>query len=188
MNQIQSSSVDPRVVKIAKDLVGDDNVCTALSLIEFDPKYSKVMEFVFGKRLICTTLDVAKKVTFHRDILTYSVTLDGDTFDPEGTLTGGSRQERQCILLKLNELHNDIKQLEAKRVELTKLQAKFESVKNESVKYNSLKRDLDKEMNQLNVAKSVLEQNSHHQKLEKFNILKTEISNLLFYFKWHFFF
>ena len=108
MNQIRANVIDSRVVKTAKDLVGDENVCTALSLIDFDPKYKQVMEYVFGSRLICTTLDVAKRVTFDRNILTYSVTLEGDTFDPEGTITGGSRQERQCIILKLNELQTQI--------------------------------------------------------------------------------
>ena len=183
MNQIRANVIDSRVVKTAKDLVGDENVCTALSLIDFDPKYKQVMEYVFGSRLICTTLDVAKRVTFDRNILTYSVTLEGDTFDPEGTITGGSRQERQCIILKLNELQTEIKELEAKRVELGNLQSKFETMKTESVKYNGLKRDYDNELNQLNVAQSVLEQNSHHQKLEKYNTLLAEISSFFFYFQ-----
>jgi structural maintenance of chromosome 2 len=187
MNQIRANVIDSRIVKTAKDLVGDENVCTALSLIDFDPKYKQVMEYVFGSRLICTTLDVAKRVTFDRNILTYSVTLEGDTFDPEGTITGGSRQERQCIILKLNELQAEIKELEGKRLELNNLQTKFESVKNESVKYNNLKRDYDNEMNQLKVAQSILEQNSHHQKLEKYNTLLAEISKNKIFIKNNFF-
>ena len=56
-------------------------------------------------------------------------------------------------------------------------------MKTESVKYNGLKRDYDNELNQLNVAQSVLEQNSHHQKLEKYNTLLAEISSFFFYFQ-----
>lgn len=177
MNQIRSHVIDANVVKCAKDLVGGDNVFTALSLIEYEPQFKQVMEFVFGSRLICTTLDAAKQVAFNRQTSTNTITLDGDHIDPEGVLTGGSRQERACVILKLNELQNDINQLEAKKIELNNLNVKLEAVKSETSKYNSLKREYDKEMNQLNVAKSALEQNSHHQKLEKYKLLLNEIGN-----------
>ena len=175
MNQIRPNVINTNVIKVAQDLVGSNNVFTALSLIDYDPKYKQVMEYVFGSRLICTTLDAAKQVAFHRQILTNTITLDGDHFDPEGKLTGGARQERQCIILKLNELQNDLIDLEAKKIVLNNLQTKFESDKSESVKYNNLKREFDKELNQLNVAKSALEQNSHHNKLEKYKSLLAEI-------------
>jgi structural maintenance of chromosome 2 len=178
MNQIRPRVIDSNVVRIAKDLVGSENVFTALSLIDFDPKYKQVLEFVFGSRLVCTTLDAAKQVAFHRQILVNTITLEGDHFDPEGTLTGGSRQERASVLLKLNELQNDNKVLETKRVELGNLQVKLENVKNVSIKYNGMKREFDKEFNQLNVAKSNLEQNAHHQKLEKYNSLLAEIGRV----------
>ena len=83
-------------------------------MIDFDPKYKQVLEFVFGSRLVCTTLDAAKQVAFHRQILSNTITLEGDHFDPEGILTGGWRQERASVLLKLNELQNDNKDLETK--------------------------------------------------------------------------
>jgi len=47
------------------------------------------MEFVFGNSFVCTDMDTAKKVTFDERVNKKSVTLDGDSFDPAGTLTGG---------------------------------------------------------------------------------------------------
>jgi structural maintenance of chromosome 2 len=51
------------------------------------------MEYVFGNTLVCHESDDAKKVTFHKNINTRTVTKEGDLFDPSGTLSGGSRPE-----------------------------------------------------------------------------------------------
>ena len=41
------------------------------------------------------------QVTFDRQVMTRSVSLSGDVFDPSGTLTGGSRAHTSSILTKL---------------------------------------------------------------------------------------
>lgn len=47
------------------------------------------MEYVFGSALVSDTLDNAKKVAFNRQVMTKTVTMGGDVFDPQGTLSGG---------------------------------------------------------------------------------------------------
>lgn len=69
---------------------GHENLHLALSLVEYESELQKAMEYVFGTTLICNNMDNAKKVTFDKRIMTRSVTLDGDTFDPQGTLHGGN--------------------------------------------------------------------------------------------------
>lgn len=50
-------------------------------------------------------MDNAKTVTFDKSVRTRSVTLEGDVFDPAGTLTGGSSSRGASILAKLEELN-----------------------------------------------------------------------------------
>lgn len=69
--------------------VGKGNVHTALSLIGFEKDLQAAMEFVFGSAFVCNDMNTAKKVTFDDRIMKKSVTLEGDSFDPAGTLTGG---------------------------------------------------------------------------------------------------
>lgn len=69
--------------------VGEDNVHTALSLVGYESDLRKAMEYVFGSTLVCDTLDNAKKVAFDKQVMTKTVTLGGDIFDPQGTLSGG---------------------------------------------------------------------------------------------------
>lgn len=54
------------------------------------------MEYVFGSTLVCDTLDNAKKVAFDKQVMTKTVTLGGDVFDPQGTLSGGETPA-QCV-------------------------------------------------------------------------------------------
>jgi hypothetical protein len=50
-------------------------------------------------KLFLIPLD-SMKVAFHKDIMTRSVTIDGDIFEPRGLLTGGSRKWELSLLHK----------------------------------------------------------------------------------------
>lgn len=76
-------------VSIVVPQVGPDSVHVALSLVEYKPELQKAMEFVFGTTFVCDNMDNAKKVAFDKRIMTRTVTLGGDVFDPHGTLSGG---------------------------------------------------------------------------------------------------
>lgn len=65
---------------------------TALSLVCYESELHKAMEWVFGTSFVCKDMDVAKTVAFHKDVSRKCVTLDGDVFDPAGTLTGGAEK------------------------------------------------------------------------------------------------
>lgn len=78
--------------------VGADNVHTALSLVGYESELRKAMEYVFGTTLVCDSLDNAKKVAFGKGVSTKTVTLGGDVFDPQGTLTGGLRMKYTNVI------------------------------------------------------------------------------------------
>lgn len=81
---------------------------TALSLVSYDKEVTNAMKYVFGNTFVCQDSASAKAVTFNSEIRTRSVTLEGDVFDPAGTLTGGSRAQNNSVLGQLQTL-NDAK-------------------------------------------------------------------------------
>lgn len=83
---------------------GNGKVFAAMDLIEFEPELRPAMEWVFGQVFICTDCDAAAKVTYHKQIQKRSVTIEGDVFDPAGTLSGGVAGRQQSILGILEEL------------------------------------------------------------------------------------
>ena len=175
MNQIRAYVLKDNQVRSAKQLVGAENVHRALDLIDFDPRYQQVMEFVFGSRLVCATSDMGKRVAFHPQVMANTITLDGDHFDPEGTLSGGARGERAQLLIKVAELRE---QQEARQQRLAELEALENEMKSESdgmQRFGQLKRDFDAQVNALNMARLNLEQTQEHQKRERIERLDKEI-------------
>jgi len=81
------------------------------------------MEYVFGSTLICADAETAKRVTFDPSIRMKSVTLEGDVYDPSGTLSGGSAPQSSGVLVTLQELHELTKELKVQEQALSKLQA-----------------------------------------------------------------
>jgi len=58
-----------------------------------------------------TDKETAKLVTFDQNVRMRSVTYEGDIYDPQGTLTGGSAPANANCLVKLQELREFKSQL-----------------------------------------------------------------------------
>lgn len=116
LNKISARTIKHDIIAKAKDISGyPDKVDLALDLIEFDDDVSKAMQFIFGSALICESADIAKRITFHPEVRTKSITLEGDVYDPEGTLSGGSRNNNSNILEQtqiFNKLLKEYKELQ----------------------------------------------------------------------------
>ncbi|KAM7536776.1 hypothetical protein Aperf_G00000085721 [Anoplocephala perfoliata] len=99
LNRIRGAPIPPEVLRKAQSAVGADNVAPALSLIKYPPNLAPIMEFVFGGVLVCPSLDQARKVAFCPGVERRTITYEGDMFDPQGTLSGGSRAGPSVNLL-----------------------------------------------------------------------------------------
>jgi structural maintenance of chromosome 2 len=62
-------------------------------LIEYDPKYESLMSWVFGQTFVCTDGEAALKLCYNPEIKRKAITLDGDVYDPMGTISGGIEYE-----------------------------------------------------------------------------------------------
>ncbi|KAI7823212.1 chromosome segregation protein sudA [Gamsiella multidivaricata] len=67
-----------------------------ITKLKFDPKFTKAFEQVFGRALICRTLEIA--ATYSRSYNLNGITLDGDRVDRKGALTGGYQDTRNSRL------------------------------------------------------------------------------------------
>lgn len=132
----------------------------ALSLIGYDNEVSAAMEYVFGSTLVCEDAETAKKVTFDPAVRMKSVTLEGDVYDPSGTLSGGSSPNSSGVLVtlqKLNELNN---QLSARESELSELQALMAKEKKKLDSARRLKQELDLKSHEIKLTEDQIGGNS----------------------------
>lgn len=92
------------------------NAKDAIPLIKrlvFDKKYTGAFEQVFGKTIVCQSLEIAGAFTRSHNL--NSITLDGDKYDRKGSLTGGYHDVRRSRLDAIKTL----KQWQAKHEEDT---------------------------------------------------------------------
>jgi len=132
----------------------------ALSLVGYDDEVSAAMEYVFGSTLVCEDAETAKKVTFDPAVRMKSVTLEGDVYDPSGTLSGGSSPNSSGVLVtlgKLNELMKELKGLELKLSELQTFMAK-EKKKMDSAR--KAKQELDLKSHEIKLTEEQIGGNS----------------------------
>ncbi|KAM6304252.1 structural maintenance of chromosomes protein 2 [Podargus strigoides] len=175
LNKISARCVGQDTVKLAQTLAGHDNLHLALTLVGYEPQLQKAMEYVFGTTLICNTMDNAKKVTFDKRIMTKSVTLDGDMFDPQGTLHGGACSQAAPILSKLQEMKDVAVELKTKESELETVENELASLKNVAEKYQQLKQQWDLKSEEAELLKMKLHQSAYHKQEEELLALKKTI-------------
>ncbi|EJW03415.1 hypothetical protein EDEG_02235 [Edhazardia aedis USNM 41457] len=65
----------------------DMTTCLLLDCIEYEKKYSKVFQFVFGSTILCKSIEDAKKIAFGK-IRKKTVTLKGELIEKTGLMCG----------------------------------------------------------------------------------------------------
>ena len=78
-----------------------------------------------------------------------SVTLEGDVYDPSGTLSGGSSPSTSNILLKVQELNGIITELKKAQKELAEVEKSWDNVKDKVKRRKDAKRNLDLQLHQV---------------------------------------
>lgn len=155
--------MDRQTIELAERLVGKENVQSALSLIDFPDEITPAMTWVFGQIFVCKDMECAKKIAFHERIMKKCVTLEGDLFDPAGTLSGGARAKSGSILLKLEELKEIQNELNNKEHLLREVEATLSNVDKIAEKHASLKQKYDLLTYEIGIVRQRLQQTTYHK-------------------------
>ncbi len=126
------SSMSGRSLNANEKKLLDDNGVVGIGseLLEYDPEYKGIIEYLLGRVLFVEKLEdgiaISKKCNYSLKI----VSLDGDVLNPGGSMTGGSLNNFNTKLLgrqrEIEELSVEIKALEE---EYKSLSSKKESLK-----------------------------------------------------------
>ncbi|KAG0380118.1 Structural maintenance of chromosomes protein 2 [Mortierella sp. AD032] len=174
LNKIQAFRAHAQKIASAQRLA-PGKVDLALTLIGFEHHLETAMAYIFGNTLICADAATAKKVTFHQEVRMKSVTLEGDVYDPSGTLQGGSKASGDGILSSLQELHVLKAQLVEHRQRLHKLDQELASLSKEGRDYAEAKQRLELASHELRLCEQQLSASEHMQLLEKVEQLEKDV-------------
>ena len=159
LNKISGFKASAEKVSAAQKLALG-KVDLALSLVGYDQEVAKAMEYVFGSTLVCDGPDTAKKVTFDPAVRLKSVTLEGDVYDPSGTLSGGNSPNSSGVLVTLQKLNALMKNLEGKESELRALRATLAGEQKKLESGKQIKQELDLKSHEVTLNEEQINSNS----------------------------
>ncbi|MCJ1313119.1 Structural maintenance of chromosomes protein 2 [Agyrium rufum] len=177
LNKISAFKASADKIGAAQKLA-PGKVDLALSLLGYDEEISKAMEYVFGSTLICEDAETAKRVTFDPAVRMKSVTLEGDVYDPSGTLSGGSAPNSSGVLVTLQKLNAITKDLAAKEHQLRDLQETMKREKKKMDLASGLKQDLDLKTHEISLAEQQISSNSSSSIIVAIEEMKTSIEQM----------
>ena len=177
LNKIAAFKASAQAIATAQKLA-PGKVDLALSLVGYDDEVSAAMEYVFGNTLVCADSDTAKKVTFDPSVRMRSITLEGDAYDPSGTLSGGSAPNSSGVLVTLQKLNLLTRQLNEAELELKQLQVRIAKEKSKLDKARQIKQELDIKGHEIKLAEEQISGNSASSIIQEVQTMKESIAQL----------
>ena len=159
LNKISAICAATEKVGIAKK-IAPGKVDLALSFIVYEEEVSKAMDYVFGSTLICEDSTTAKLVTFDDAVRIKSVTIEGDVYDPSGTLSGGSSPNSSGVLIVLQQLKKLTRDIELHEKTLSELQSSIARETKDSNSARKIKQSLDLKIHEVKLAEEQIASNS----------------------------
>ncbi|QSL66168.1 hypothetical protein MERGE_000543 [Pneumocystis wakefieldiae] len=174
LSKISSVKIPVEKINMAqKQAPGKVNL--ALNLINYEKNVKAAMEYVFGSTVICENAEIAKKITFDPNLSLKSITLNGDIYDPSGTLSGGSSTSSNGVLVqlqKLNEVKNELNLYNNKLLEINTF---LEKNKEKLDKISSLKKNYDLKSHEIKLTEKQISSNSSSKVMNEIKELESNI-------------
>ncbi|KAK5014534.1 Structural maintenance of chromosomes protein 2 [Cryomyces antarcticus] len=136
------------------------------------------MDYVFGTTLVCEDAETAKRVTFDPSVRMKSVTLEGDVYDPSGTLSGGSSPQTSGVLVTLQQLNQLITELNTQEKALSSLQATIAREKKKLDAAKKTKQELDLKAHEIKLTEEQIGGNSSSSIIQAVEEMKASIVQL----------
>lgn len=171
--QVSGSACD-RASSIAGSL--QSTAQPAIELVGFDEEVRSAVEYVFGSTIIVDGMKAANQICDATK--TRTVTLEGDVYDPSGTISGGSKNQLGTTLAKLTQLTEATKDLHEKQAALTAATAKLDSMRAESASYEKLSTRLELAEAELEAVDKHLSQTSFGMLAEKRDSMTKELRDM----------
>lgn len=177
LNKISAFKASAEKIGAAQN-IAPGKVDLALSLIGYDEEIISAMNYVFGNTLICEDAETAKKVTFDPSVRMKSVTLDGDVYDPSGTLSGGSSPNSSGVLVTLQKLHEINNELKSKERQLATLEENMKKEKKKLDAVRSIKQELDLKSHEIKLTEEQINNNSSSSIIAAVEEMRANIEQL----------
>jgi len=121
------------------------------------------MAYVFGDMLVCQDKETAQKVTFNKAVGVKSVTLEGDVYDPSGTLSGGAAPSSSGLIIKVQEVNKLEQKILSAQNELADVMQQLHQAKASIDAYRKAKKEADLKQHEVTLLEQELQSSNGAQ-------------------------
>lgn len=176
MTSVRGKTLNSNEMKMT---LQDGCLGVASQLIEFDKKYTGIINYLLGRVVIVDNIDNGIKLAKKSNYSFKIVSLDGDVLNPGGSITGGSHNTNYTNILgrerQISETENEVKTLKEKQ---NQLEDYIRTLKKELYDLNTEISSLENEINDIRIKMTTLqnERKQQEEESEKINnsIIKYE--------------
>lgn len=160
-----------RANAIASNL--NSSATPAIDLVGFDESVRNAIEYVFGSAIVVDNMKAANQIC--DATRTKTVTLDGDVYDPSGTISGGSTNSLGSTLAKLTELKSASHLLGNKEARFNVVSSQMNAMRSASKEFDKYSAQLDLASAELTNIEKHLSQTTYGMLVEKYESMVSEL-------------
>jgi structural maintenance of chromosome 2 len=175
LDKIKPRQLGKKTCEDASAIAAQSNAAAqpAIELVEFDEEVRSAIEYVFGATFVVDAGKAASQICDATKMRT--VTLEGDMYDPSGTISGGSKDSLGSTLSNLYDLKMATQDLNEKQARLAIVSEKLRSMEATSRKFEKVSRDLEIAQAELKAADSHLSQTTFGVMVEKRDAMTSDL-------------
>lgn len=164
VNKLESKRLSEHIIEEARKIASSFNAKVWVPYSKevasvYDPNHQIVLDYAMQGFLICDNLDAAEKISNNGRMAIKVVTLEGDSFDPRGQITGGFSGQRDSLFLSW--------------IRYQRRKVEIDSIASEKMEASEQLRKLQRQKDELNQRKS-----SNDQMVMKIERMKSELKEL----------
>lgn len=176
LDKIVSKRLPSATTEAAASMAKQHNTTAqpAIELVGFDEEVRNAIEHVFGSTLVVDGTKIANAICDATK--TKTVTLDGDVYDPSGTISGGSKDNLGSTLTRLTQLTSASAELMEKSARLKVVVKKLQDMSSQSKQFDKLSAALEIATTELAGVDKHISQTSYGMLKDKFDAMTKEIA------------
>lgn len=167
LDKIRSQHLSQSACRTAEEVASSMQTSAkpAIELVGYDEEVRSAIEYVFGSAIVVDGIKAANKIC--EVTKTRTVTLEGDVYDPSGTISGGSKNQLGTTLSNLVTLAQCTRLLEEKSQRLAQITAKLSSLHTASVSFEKSSAKLELAKAELEAVRKQMSQTTYGVLVEK---------------------
>lgn len=167
LDKIRSHHLSQSACRTAEEVASSmrTSATPAIELVGYDEEVRSAIEYVFGSAIVVDGIKAANKIC--EVTKTRTVTLEGDVYDPSGTISGGSKNQLGTTLASLVTLSQCSRLMEEKSQRLAQVTAELSSLQDASASFEKFSAKLELAKTELEAVKKQMSQTTYGVLVDK---------------------